>query len=119
MKVAISKDYGGFYLTQEMLEWLRDIKAWSVTTVKDGKLVDPSAKLFIRVVWPSGDKRLNTVLNQGDIKLQSDPNVIEVIELFGVEDDSLKIVEVPNDVEVTIESYDGVQWIAEKCRTWC
>lgn len=30
----------------------------------------------------------------------------------------LKIVEVPGDVEWQIEEYDGVEWVAEKHRTW-
>ena len=30
----------------------------------------------------------------------------------------LKIVEVPADVEWTIDEYDGMEWVAEKHRTW-
>ena len=30
----------------------------------------------------------------------------------------LKIVEVPADVEWTIDEYDGREWVAEKHRTW-
>lgn len=31
---------------------------------------------------------------------------------------NLKIVEIPGDVEWTVEEYDGVEWVAEKHRTW-
>lgn len=30
----------------------------------------------------------------------------------------LKIVEIPDDVEWQIDEYDGLEWVAEKHRTW-
>jgi len=30
----------------------------------------------------------------------------------------LKIVEIPDDVEFEIQDYDGMEWVAEKHRTW-
>jgi hypothetical protein len=30
----------------------------------------------------------------------------------------LKVVEIPGDVEWTVQEYDGAEWIAEKHRTW-
>jgi len=30
----------------------------------------------------------------------------------------LKVVEIPDDVQYTIEEYDGVEWVAEHHRTW-
>jgi hypothetical protein len=30
----------------------------------------------------------------------------------------LKVVEIPDDVEWQIEEYDGLEWVAEKHRTW-
>jgi hypothetical protein len=30
----------------------------------------------------------------------------------------LKIVEIPDDVEWQIEEYDGLEWVAEKHKTW-
>jgi hypothetical protein len=30
----------------------------------------------------------------------------------------LKVVTIPDDVEWTIEEYDGMEWIAEAHRTW-
>jgi hypothetical protein len=32
---------------------------------------------------------------------------------------SLKIVEIPDDVEYEITEFDGLETIREKCRTWC
>jgi len=31
----------------------------------------------------------------------------------------LRIVDVPDDVEWDVEEYDGMEWVAEKHRTWC
>jgi len=57
----------------------------------------------------------------GDIK-RNNSNLITVVEklkkLCNGEYSSLKIVEIPDDVEWTIEEYDGSEWIAEKHRTW-
>jgi hypothetical protein len=30
----------------------------------------------------------------------------------------LKIVDIPLDIQWTIEDYDGDEWVTEKCRTW-
>lgn len=56
------------------------------------------------------------------IEFRCDPDLVAVVEELGEEANGsyseLKVVEVPEDIEVTIEDYDGVEWIAEKHRTW-
>jgi hypothetical protein len=53
---------------------------------------------------------------------RDDPRLIECVEKLGLEANSgyseLKIVEIPDDVEWIIQEYDGIEWIAEKHRTW-
>ena len=53
---------------------------------------------------------------------RDDPYLIQVINELGEQANNrfctLKIVEVPADVEWTIEEYDGLEWVAEKHRTW-
>lgn len=53
---------------------------------------------------------------------RNDARLVEVIERLGAHADGtyaeLKIVEIPDDVEWEIAEYDGVEWIAEKHRTW-
>jgi len=53
---------------------------------------------------------------------RADPLLIQVIEELGKKADGalakLKIVEIPDGIEYEIEEYDGVEWIAEKHRTW-
>lgn len=53
---------------------------------------------------------------------RSDPNLVKVIEELGDKANGryakLKIVEIPGDVEWTIEEYDGMEFIHEVHRVW-
>jgi hypothetical protein len=61
---------------------------------------------------------------------RDDPVLVAVVRELGADADTrydkhadtryakLKIVEVPYGVDWTIEEYDGVEWVAEKHRTW-
>lgn len=78
-----------------------------------------------------GDGLFNDIVKDGqqftshldsEIALRSHPGLIKTIEELGDKAFSrfsqLEIVDVPNDVDVQIEEYDGSEWIAEKHRTW-
>lgn len=89
MKVVINNCYGGFSLSKEVYDYL-GLK-W------DGYGLRKIAR--------------------------NDPKLIEAVEQLGIEKASgevakLKIVEIPDDVEWTIEQYDGLEWVSEKHRTW-
>ena len=53
---------------------------------------------------------------------RDDEALIKVVESLGELANSpyssLKIVEIPDDVEWDIQEYDGVEWVAEKHRVW-
>jgi len=53
---------------------------------------------------------------------RDDPVLIQIIEDLGKDangcSSDLKIVEIPSDVEWEIRDYDGLEWVAEKHRTW-
>jgi hypothetical protein len=53
---------------------------------------------------------------------RTDPLLIQVVEELGVGANGnhacLKIIDIPDDIEYTIEEYDGKEWIAEVHRTW-
>lgn len=53
---------------------------------------------------------------------RTDPVLVAVVEQLGDQVNNsyseLKIVEVPDEVEWTIQEYDGIEWVAEKHRTW-
>lgn len=53
---------------------------------------------------------------------RDDPYLVKIVRELGMGVNSahskLKIVEVPGDVDWQVEEYDGVEWVAEKHRTW-
>lgn len=53
---------------------------------------------------------------------RDDPYLVKIVREMGEAADGsyakLKIVEIPADVEWTLEEYDGIEWIAEVHRTW-
>lgn len=53
---------------------------------------------------------------------RDDPFLVQMVEHLGKEVSGkyseLRIVEVPDDVEWTIEEYDGKEWVSEVHRTW-
>lgn len=62
-----------------------------------------------------------TKVNQRDIE-RDDKDLIKVVKTLGEEADGgfarLKIIKIPADIEWIIKEYDGIEWIAEKHRTW-
>lgn len=53
---------------------------------------------------------------------RDDPHLVQVVLRLGdavnTNYSKLKVVTIPDDVEWTIEEYDGMEWIAEAHRTW-
>lgn len=51
---------------------------------------------------------------------RTDPRLIALFERYGAAKIApcAKIVEIPDDVQWTIEEYDGIEWVAEKHRVW-
>lgn len=80
----------------------------------DGLFVQPSLTDFgektEKIEWLDCDYERN------------DPDLVALVEELGEKANSrysrIKIVEIPDDVEWTIEEYDGNEWVAEKHRIW-
>ena len=102
MKVVINACHGGFGLSKEGQELYAKLKS-----IELGKYNDTY------VYYEN--------LSVHDIP-RDDPALIEVVEQLGGEAGNryseLKIVDIPDDVEWTIEEYDGLEWVAEAHRTW-
>ena len=90
MKIVINTRYGGFGLSKEALA------------------------LF--------NERSGAVVTYDFNIKRNDPILVEIVEQLGEAANGdfaeLKVVKIPDDVQWQIEEYDGVEWIAEKHRTW-
>jgi len=110
MKVVINSDYGGFSLSDEAIEAYAERKGIKLKKEK----TTFGITLFTNIVT-------NEDFESRDIK-RSDSDLVAVVESLGEKANgfaaSLKVVEIPEDVDWYIEEYDGNEWVAEKHRTW-
>lgn len=111
MKIVINKRYGGFSVSEAVyqelgLEW--DGYGYLADFGLPGK-DEPEYN-------PDQYRECNS------IDVRSDPQLVAAVEKLGEKASgrcaSLRVIEVPDDVDVTLEEYDGMEWIAEVHRTW-
>lgn len=100
MKIVVNRRYGGYGLSEEAYEYL-------------GLEWDGFGFAY--------EYDLKT--DSGNIHhTRADPKLVECVECLGRKADgefaALEIVEIPDDVDWEIQEYDGIEWIAEKHRTW-
>ena len=142
-KVAINVKHGGFGLSdaayKKLIEWGVPVRpyVWQQRNPETGKYDQPEANdgeiIFDRDITPPkpGEEGLDAAMRRlsgryWETWIRSDnrdhPLVVRVIEELGPQSwgrfSELKVVEIPEDVEYTIEEYDGLEWIAEAHRTW-
>ena len=113
VKIVINSDYGGFSLSDEaILEYgkrkglnlIKDENTnWSISIFYKGS-VAPENYFCDREI-PRNDSDLVSVVE----------NLGEAAYGFAA---NLKIVEIPEDVDWYVEENDGLEWVAEKHRTW-
>jgi len=107
-KIVINNSYGGFGLSQEALTELQKLDDKLVVEVNHE--VFPEESLWLAEdFYDYPHYRANL-------------NLVAVVEKLGSRANNdrskLYIVEIPDDVEYTIENYDGQEWVAEVHRTW-
>lgn len=111
MKIVINNDFGGFGLSDEaMREYLRRKFG------KDGYREEGPDEYGFQNFYVD-DKFFHEIhIDRDDLAL------VEVVEEMGEKAAgkyaSLKIVEIPDDVEWYIDEYDGKEHVAEQHRTW-
>ena len=145
MKVIINACYGGCGFSDTAYEWLI---AHGIPTQKyveeqrgnDG-LYKPEPRnegrvIFDRELTPEGESDYNDIYHKYKGKSRAtqrywdtwtresrtDPLLVRLVEELGEAANGyyakLRIVEIPDGTDYTIEEYDGSEWIAEKHRTW-
>ena len=114
-KIVINTCHGGFGVSLVAAEWMAD----------QGHSIAKEDIRRTKETWEGTNvsSRIRDTVSLWNIE-RDDPILIKVIEHFGSEVASgsfaeLEIVEIPDDVDWTIEEYDGNEWIAEVHRTWC
>lgn len=137
-KIVINKCYGGFSLSIAGIKAFAKAKGLKVYFYANKENWDDG---YVRVDHPNekelfpptpfykdfgpepekGKVDFDFVLSAREIK-RDDPALIAVVKKLGSKANcrysKLEIVEIPDDVEYTIEEYDGIEWVAEKHRTW-
>lgn len=110
-EIVINNNCGGFglsdeairlYLTKKGIEFTKKPSRWDSTGID---------------FYINDDKFFSV----RDIK-RDDPILVELVKELNIasfgECATLKIIEIPDDVEWQIEEYDGSEWVAEKHRVW-
>ena len=143
MKIAINKCHGGFSLSDKAIEMIMKRKGLNYYRYKQTKFrysdgVDeytridgiddnePEASSFINYSTTDLGKKIEEIPNENywyDRNLErTDKDLISVIEELGNEASgrygSVKVIEIPDDVNWEIDDYDGIETIHEKHRVW-
>lgn len=112
-KVVINATHGGFGLSRAAFLRLRELG--QAEALAEADIGEPWAD-------GSGPRAASGLVSFGDDIPRDDPLLARVVEEMGEAASgpmaSLKVVEIPVDVEWEMQEYDGAEWIAEKHRTW-
>lgn len=111
MKIAINKCYGGFGLSDKATE--------AFLALKDTEFTRTAGSYFYA---SNGEYIYLPDLFESRIAFRTDPDLIAIIEAMGEdawgECAELSVIEIPDGVAVTVQEYDGQEWVAEVHRTW-
>ena len=123
-KIVINTCYGGFGLSDlAFREWCRR------KNIPTKECTQKFESFSLTTVWgvtgPNDDAETpgkgGDLLSPRNIN-RDDSVLVQLVEEMGGEVNDrcgkLEIVKIPDDVEWEIEEYDGLEWIAEKHRTW-
>lgn len=111
MKVVINSDYGGFSLSDMAIRDYAQRKGITLVEKEDR---------FGNTFYVNSEADEN-YFECREIP-RNDATLVAVVESLKGEANgfcaSLKVVEIPENVDWYIEEYDGNEWVAEKHRTW-
>lgn len=125
-KIVVNKCHGGFSVSLPAARRMAELghaTAAAEVAEYDAKVADPAKQ--DKYERARGEPRwygYGYTDEPGSGYKRDDPILVQVVEDMGRdaggELSALEVVEVPDDVEWTIEEYDGLEWVAEKHRTW-
>lgn len=146
MKIVVNKCYGGFSVSLECAEYMASIgceRSKKLVERHNKKISDYRHWLKTGEVPETEEgEKLHTVLWEIHKKYKSEPEfygygycegfddgferdseyLVKAVEHLGNKASGscaeLQVVDIPDGVEWQIEEYDGLEWIAEKHRTW-
>lgn len=141
MKVVINACYGGFGLSYKAVLKYGDYAGLNLCAYEydySTPITKLAGRTYTRVnnldsAWPLywtkkdlGERctweEMRNEIVEFRVLDRADPILVRVVEELGHEADgkhsSLKVVEIPDDVEYIIDEYDGWEHVAEVHRTW-
>jgi hypothetical protein len=132
-KIVINECYGGFSISPKALETYHRKKNGQDSRLYWFELnmhgfgnsqyvpIDNPTDALFSVAYATKEPVEGESVSLREIP-RNDPDLVATVEELGREANGryaeLKVVEIPDDVEWVIEEYDGLEWIAEKHRTW-
>lgn len=133
MKICINTCFGGFGISNLAKERYAEIKGIKLYKSSEKVVFGYSYYLcpeeeFLKIQEEDKDLKCeryvrsnNLIFSDYDLE-RTDPILVQVIEELGEESfgdyAALEIIEIPDDIEYSIEEYDGLEHIAESHRTW-
>jgi len=136
MKVAINTCYGGFSFSEKFYEKLIEYGVPVKKFVE--QVIDPETRQYLPEPLNDGEVLFDRTLSsdESDIMIKmcgkywgswvgddrSHPLMLKIIEELGEDANGqhskIEIIEIPDDVEYTIDDYDGMESIHENHRMW-
>ena len=131
MKVVINGDYGGFGLSEEAVDRYIELAGFKLYKHNDPEWKSTSYytvpyEEFLKVNAADREKGnykdSNALCWSYHEIPRNDPILVQVVKELGERVNSLysslKMVDIPLDVQWFIEDYDGLEHVSEKHRTW-
>jgi len=136
-EIVVNKCYGVFGLSDKAIKRYAELKEFSIFTYKENIRINKSniyeyIENSDSVTFPVYvTKYLGEVFEDNipseyyffDMDIpRDDLCLVQTVKELGTEANgdhaSLKIVDIPDDVDWILEEYDGIEWISEMHRTW-
>ena len=127
-KVVINRCYGGFSLSHEAILKLIEYGVPLYDDWEDyGKNERPEVHIVCNSTWKGKhsmfERQYYMAHIDEEMTLRTHPLIVKVVEELGEKASGycaeLEIKDVPREPdEITIEEYDGLEWVSEKHETW-